>query len=79
MPLSVHISEQPAIYVLSSLLDVGELLGEEGRGEDLVDGDAAGPGDLADVVGEVALVAAGVRQLRLRYLQADLRRKERTW
>ena len=59
--------------ILSSLLDVGELLGEEWRGEDLVDGDAAGAGDLADVVGEVALVAAGVRQLRLGDLQTDLK------
>ena len=62
------------IYLFSSLLDVGELLGEEGRREDLVDGDAARPGDFADVVGEVALVAAGVRQLRLRDFQADLRK-----
>ena len=60
---------------ISCLFDVGELLGEEGRGKDLVDGDAAGTGDLADVVGEVALVAAGVRELRLRDLQTDLRTK----
>ena len=61
---------------LSCLFDVGELLGEEGRGEDLVNGDAACAGDLADVVGEVALVAAGVRQLRLGDLQTDLRTKD---
>ena len=65
----------PQLTFHSCLFDVGELLGEERRGEDLVDGDAAGAGDLADVVGEVALVAAGVRQLRLRDLQTDLRTK----
>ena len=70
--------EYRAIYLQSSLFDVGELLGEEGRREDLVDGDAARPGDLSNVVGEVALVAAGVGQLRLRDLQADLRTDEQT-
>ena len=69
--------EYRAIYLQSSLFDVGELLGEEGRREDLVDGDAARPGDFADVVGEVALVTAGVGQLRLRDFQADLRKSRK--
>ncbi len=69
--VAAHLADEPGVAV-PQLLDVRQPPREEGRLEYLVDGDAALAGGLAHVVGEVALVAAGVAHARLGDLQADL-------